>query len=211
MTIHDLTYAGLEEAINRYLALDPNAIEQLRQFHGRVIAFEMVGLGQTLYFIPGPTRLQLFSQYEGEPDCRLSGTPLALFRMSDQRTSSDQLFDSTVKISGDTELAHHFGKILAAIDIDWEGQLSRYTGGIVAHEVGNLFRSVSHWGKRSLDSLGLNLQGYLQEKLQILPMRPEIDQFLNQVDTLRDDIERMQARIERLKGNRSHKQQGETK
>ncbi|MES9900438.1 MAG: SCP2 sterol-binding domain-containing protein [Sedimenticola sp.] len=199
MTIHDLTYAGLEEAINRYLALDPHAVEQLRQYHGRVIAFEMTGLGQTLYFIPGPARLQLLSKYEGEPDCRLRGTPFALFRMTDQRASSDQLFDGTVEISGDTDLAHSFGKILAAVDIDWEEQLSRYTGDIVAHEVGNLFRGVSHWGRRSLDTLGLDLQEYLQEELQLLPMKPETDSFLNQVDTLRNDVERLQARIERLK------------
>ncbi|MES9906247.1 MAG: SCP2 sterol-binding domain-containing protein [Sedimenticola sp.] len=201
MTIHDLTYASLEEAINRYLALDPNAVEQLRQFHGRVIAFEMVGLGQTLYFIPGPARLQLLSRCEGEADCSLSGTPLALFRMGGQRSGADQLFDGTVKISGDSELAHRFGKILADIDIDWEEQLSRYTGDTVAHQVGNLFRGVTHWGGRSLDTLGLNLQEYLQEEQQLLPVKAEVDAFLNDVDTLRDDVERLQARIKQLKNN----------
>lgn len=211
MTIHDLTYAGLEEAINRYLALDPGALGALAKLHGRVIAFEVVGIDKTLYFIPGPGRLQVLSQYEGEPDCRLRGTPMALFRMSDQRASSEQLFDGTVAISGNTELAHQFGKILGTIDIDWEEQLSRYTGDIIAHEVGNLFRGAGHWGKRTLDTLGLDLQEYLQEEQQLLPVKEEIDDFLQQVDTLRDDVERLQARINRLEKKQLKKSEGEAK
>jgi len=199
MSISGLAYAGLEGAINRYLALDPVAQQQVAALHGRVIAFELLGLGQTLYLIPGPDRLQVLSRYEGEPDCTLRGTPLALARMSDTKASSDQLFAGEVEITGDTQLAHHFGKILATIDIDWEEQLSHYTGDIIAHEVGNFIRGASHWGRRSLQTLGLDLQEYLQEEIRLLPVKPEIDHFLTGVERLRDDVERLQARMERLR------------
>ena len=201
MSISGLAYAGLEEAINRYIALDPEAQAQIARLYGRVIAFELVGIGQTLYLIPGPSRLQVLAAYEGETDCTLCGTPFALARMGDPRASSDQLFAGEVAISGDTELAHRFGKIMSAIDIDWEEQLSRYSGDIIAHEVGNLIRSTTHWGRRSLQTLGRDLQEYLQEELRLLPVKPEIETFLCDVDRLRDDAERLQARVERLHHN----------
>ena len=203
MSFSTLTYAGIETALNRYLTLDPAARQAIAAMHGKVIAIEVVGFGMTLFMIPGPERLQVLSSYEGEPDCLIRGTPLALSQLSDPDKSSDQLFSGNAEIRGNTELAHQFGKILGAMDIDWEEQLSRYTGDIIAHEVGNLFRGVSRWGKKSLNTLGLDLQEYLQEEINMLPVQHEIDEFANQIDELRDDIDRLEARIERLKHNLS--------
>ena len=198
MTFSGVAYAGLEEAINRYLRLDPGTSARMAQLHGRVIAFEVVGLGRTLYLIPTPSRLLVLADFEGEPDCRLRGTPIALARMGDQRASSDLLFTGEVEINGDTELAHRFGKILAAMDIDWEEQLSHLTGDIIAHRIGNTTRATLHWGAKAWDTLGRDIQEYLQEELRLLPDRSEIERFLSGVETLRDDVERMQARVNRL-------------
>lgn len=194
-----LMYAGLEEAVNRYLNLDPEAKRRMAQLHGRVIAFEVTGLGQTLFLVPGPGKLQLLADYEGEPDCRLRGTPLALAQMSHPRASTDQLFSGEVDITGDTELAHQVGKILGDMDIDWEEQLSRLSGDLLAHHAGNLLRNVGHWGRGSVETLGLDIKEYLQEELRLLPVRQEIEGFLSGVDTLRDDVARLQARVDRIR------------
>jgi len=194
-----LVYAGLEEAVNRYLDLDPEAKRRMAQLHGRVIAVEVIGLGQTLYLVPGPGRLQLLADCEGEPDCRLRGTPLALAQMSHPRASTDQLFSGEVEITGDTELAHQVGKILGSMDIDWEEQLSRLSGDLIAHHAGSLLRNAGRWGRGSIETLGLDIQEYLQEELRLLPARQEIEGFLSGVDTLRDDVARLQVRVDRIK------------
>lgn len=199
MSLPELAVAALEEAMNRYLQLDPAAPEQLAALHGRVLAFEIVGLGQTIFLIPGPQRIQIMARFEGEPDCRLRGTPLALARLGDERGSSEQLFSGGVEISGDTELAHRFGKILGAMDIDWEEQLARLTGDLVAHELGNLVRGGMRWGRESRRTLGLDLKEYLQEELRMVPSRPDVEGFLHEVDEVRDGVERLEARIERLR------------
>jgi len=210
MSLAPLTYAGLEQAFNRYLQLDPDSREAMGRLHGRVIAFDVEGLGRSFYLVPGRSgEVQLLAHYEGEPDCRLQGTPLALARMNDHRASAEQLFSGQVKIEGDTELAHRIGKILGAMDIDWEEQLSRYTGDLIAHDIGNLVRGAARWGRATLDTLGLDLQEYLQQELQILPARPEIEAFLAEVDQTRDAVERLQARVERLQ-NRLRNQGAET-
>jgi ubiquinone biosynthesis protein UbiJ len=115
--------------------------------------------------------------------------------MGGEQSGSDQLFSGDVEISGDTQLAQHFSHFMNTLEIDWEEQLSKLTGDVVAHEVGNLLRGFSEWGQDQLTTSRLNLQEYLTEELRLLPSRCEVEEFLADVDTLRDDLDRLDARI----------------
>ncbi len=203
MTLSAAAYAGLEEAVNRYLALDPDVEAQMAQLHGRVIAIELLGLKQTLYMIPGPGRLQILTASEEEPDCRLRGTPLAIARLGSEDGRSGQLFSDEVEISGDTELAHHLARILGGMEIDWERRLSNYTGEVAAHELAQLFRGGHHWGEHIITTLQGDLRECLQEGLQLFPQREEVNAFLSEADALHDRVERLQARVKHLKNGPS--------
>jgi ubiquinone biosynthesis protein UbiJ len=198
LQIPDPIVAGLEQGINRYLALDPEGAERLASLNGRVICIEVAGFGTRLYLIPSGKEIQVFGDYAGEPDCVLSGTPLALARIGLAERKADRLFSGEVRISGDTHLAQQFGGVLAGIAVDWEEQLSRVTGDPIAHQAGSAMRAVRRWGRRSVDTLAQDTKEYLQEEGRLVPTRYEIQLFLDAVDTLRDDIERLAARVERL-------------
>ncbi|MEN8167067.1 MAG: SCP2 sterol-binding domain-containing protein [Pseudomonadota bacterium] len=200
MTIRAATFAAIEQLLNQAIQLDPEAPARLEPMHGRVIKLELVGLALCLFVIPDPCGVQVFSLCEGEPDCTLRGTPLDLARMRSYRESADQLFSGAVEIEGDSGLAHQFGEFLSGLDIDWEEQLSKVTGDLIAHELGNMARGFLAWGETVRHTAGLNLQEYLQEELRLLPSRYEIEPFLAEVDRLRDDAERLSARLERLRG-----------
>jgi ubiquinone biosynthesis protein UbiJ len=205
MSISALAYASLEEAVNRYLALDPAAKAKIAKLHGKVIAFELLGLGQTLFFIPGPGRLQILSRLEDEPDCRLRGTPLALFRLGDPQGASERIFSGDVEISGDTELAHHFGRILGGLEIDWEKRLAPITGELAAEEIGHVVKGARQWGRHIHNTLGSEFREILQQDLRLLPEDGEVEGFLSAVDRLRDDVERLEARLDRLYNTGSDK------
>ena len=193
------TLAALEATINRLLALDPEGAARLSPLAGRIVAFEFKGFGNRLYFIPGEGGLQLFAAYDAEPDCLLRGTPLGLAALGLNHRKEDALFAGQVEIEGDTALAHRFGAALAGLEIDWEEQLARLTGDPIAHALGHWTRAVRRWGERSVDTLGQDLKEYLQEEGRLLPSHYEIDAFLAAVDRLRDDGERLAARVERLR------------
>lgn len=201
MPLSTLAVAALEDALNRYLDLDPDTQAQLATLHGRVIGLEVLGLGLTLYFAPAPHRLQLLSSFEGTPTCRLRGAPLALARLG-RGSGAQGLFGGDVTIEGDTETAHRFGEILAALDVDWEEQLSRLTGDVAAHQIGQFARSGAAWARNSHRSLEQDLGEYLKEEGRLLPTRFEVDAFMEAVDRTRDDVERLEARISRLLQNR---------
>ena len=200
MTIGDLGYAGLETALNGYLGLDPVTRQRLAALHGRTVGVEMAGLGLTLFFTADEAGvLQVYGRHEGEPDCWLRGTPLDLLRAGDHAKGPDQLFSQRVRIEGDSALAQRFGAILADVDIDWEEHLSRIVGDVAAHEVGSAARAARDFGQRTGRTAEQNLREYLQEESRLLPTRYEAKEFLDAVDALRDDVERLAARVERLR------------
>jgi ubiquinone biosynthesis protein UbiJ len=198
MTIRDASYQVLESALNQYLSFDPEISSQLSSLHGKVIAIELAGTGTTLFFIPHQNgSLQLLSQFEDDADCTISGTPLNLLRNT-LNNSTDATFNGDIQIQGSSSLAQEFTQILKRVDVDWEERLSQLTGDIIAHQVGNTVRSGNSWAKRNISSTGLNLQEYLQEEIRLLPGELELENYYRDVDTLRDDIERLSARILRL-------------
>ena len=197
MPILNTSLALFEEVLNRYLRLDPETQAQLTPLAGRVIGVEIAGPDLRLYFVPGPGGIQVLGRFEGEPDCLLRGPPLALARMGLEDRREDQLFSGQVEVAGDTETAQRFGALWSGLDIDWEEQLSRLTGDIVAHQAGNLVRGLDRWARRAADSLTADLQEYLQEEARLLPTAYEIQGFADEVDRLRDDVERLAARLRR--------------
>lgn len=198
--IPDALLAVVEQALNRYIALDPEGAAGLDALAGRIIAIELEGFGTRVTVIPVERGLQLFGAYDAEADCVIRGTPLGLARMGMAERKETQLISGEVQIEGDNALAQAFSAALARLDIDWEEQLARMIGDPFAHQVGNQVRAAERWSRRTSESMTANLSEYLQEERRLLPTRYEVDAFLAQVDTLRDDMERIAARVERLSG-----------
>jgi len=202
LSLPQIVIASLETAFNQYIALDPAAMPRFEAMEGKVIAIEIIGLGEMLYIFPGGSGVMLMSDFDSEPDTLLSGTPVALAKLSLEKNVMPVLFSGEVKISGDTRLGHQFKNILGELDIDWEEQLSRLSGDMLAHQLGNGARSLSGWMKRAKKSLEMDLGEYLQEESGVLPARAEVDRFIKNVDRLRNEVDRLQARYERLKNNK---------
>ncbi len=205
MTIRDLTLEGLERSLNALLALDPVASGRLASLHGRIVCIRLTGIDLCINVVPGHDgRVQLLGSVEGEADATLSGSPFDLIRASDQEQGHAQLFAGNVQIDGDTGVAVRFSEALAGLDIDWEEHLSHLTGDVVAHEVGRGVRAAQREGERLGRSTRENLSEYLTEEAQLLPHRYEVEDFLADVDELRDDVDRLAARIALLE--KSHRQ-----
>ncbi len=188
---------SLETALNYYLRLDPETLERLGRLQGKVIAIELRGPDITFHALPGRYGLRLQSQWEDEVDTTISGTPLAMTRLG-LGDSSRALFSGDVTITGDVETGQRFKRILDDMEIDWEEQLSRFTGDLIAHRTGDLVRDGLDWGRRVLESLREDIGEYLQEESRILPARAEVSRFMDEVDRLRDDVARLEARVQRL-------------
>ncbi len=194
--IPDAALAVLEQGLNHAIALDPEGAARLAPLQGRIICLELSGFGSRIIVVPGTGQLQVFGDYAAEPDCTLRGTPIGFAHMMLAEHREDTLFSGEVSVEGNTEIAHAFGDVIKGLEIDWEEQLSRLLGDPIAHQIGT--RLQSDWGRRSATTLTRDLSEYLQEEGRLVPTDYEVQGFLDQVDRLRDDTERLAARVERL-------------
>lgn len=190
---------ALEGSINRLLHQDPETLVELAKMSGRVIGLQLKGIGITLYFLPHTQGMQVMTQYAAEPDVLIIATPAALVRLKLSDQPQPTLFSGDVTMHGDIETAQRFQQILGQLDIDTEEWLSQYVGDIAAHRIGNIGRSLTGWFKQASLTLGQNLSEYVQYEGRDVATDEELDAFTRDVDTLRDDTERLLARINLLK------------
>jgi len=190
--------AALETAFNRYVELDPLGKARLAQLEGKVIAVDILGLDMSLYFLPAATQVHIMSHFEGTADTHVSGAPFSLLRMSLSDRGEQQLFSGDVKITGDIETGQQFNRILKQLDIDWEEHLSHLTGDVIAHQLGRGFRSLLNWGQQTRDSLLKDTGEYVVEESDLVVSAYELEDFSAHVATTHNDVERIQARIQRL-------------
>ncbi len=193
-----LLLAGLESAMNRYLALDPTTLARLAPLSGKVVALDLRGLNLTFYMTPHAGGLHLLGDYAGRPDTVIRGAPFSLARLGLVRGERGAVFKGDVEIRGDVELGQRFEAVLRDIDIDWEEQLSRLVGDVAAHQVGVAVRGLREWSAQGWDHLGRDGADYLQEESDYLPRRDEVEAWLAAVDHLRSDADRLAARVKRL-------------
>ena len=200
MVLPLLATAALEKALNQCLQLDPETLAQVTRLEGAVIALQVQGLGQAIYLVPTATGLRVQSVFEGTPDVTIKGGPFSLARLglSEQPAS---VFGDGVEMEGDAHLGRKIQHILDSLDLDWEEQLSRVTGDVVAHQVGNTVRDFFGWGRKAADTFGLDVAEYLQEESRDLVVKGELKSFLDGVDVLRADVDRLTQRVQRLRAN----------
>jgi len=103
-----------------------------------------------------------------------------------------------VEIEGDTETGQHIRDIMNDLDLDWEEQIATLVGDVVGHKIGNVVRGAADWATQTRSTVEQDVSEYLQEESRLLPHREEIGPFLEAVDTLRSDVDRMEARVQRL-------------
>lgn len=190
---------GLESAFNRYLLLDPAAGGRLAGLEGRVIALELRGLDLMLVFRVQGQGIAFIDEPVLTPDTVLRGTPLGIARLGLGRgNTTGTLFSGDVEIAGDVETGQAFKAVLDAIDIDWEEQLSRFTGDMLAHQMGNAARHAGRWLDHARLTLERDLSEYLQEELRVVPTRIEIENLIEDIGRLGMDTDRLEARLRRL-------------
>jgi ubiquinone biosynthesis protein UbiJ len=188
----------LETAFNDYLALDPEAPEKLTAFDGKVICIDIRGLSKRIYLLINGSKISVLKQHDAEPDATITGSPAALFKLGVHRDSAPLFFAGEVEIRGDTRLGRQFKSLLADMEIDWEEHLSRLIGDIAAHRIVGLFNTLMEWSESVSGNFADDVGEYLQEESRDIVSGAEMGMFYQQVDKLRDDTERLKARIDRL-------------
>ena len=182
-------------ALNTALAQDPETQVKLAQFEQRCIAIDIVDFKQTINIFIDGQKIQLNINNEHIADLTISGKAIALAKLGQH---PDNLFSADIDIHGNVQFAKQLQDLLEGFDFDWEAQLAKVTGDTLAYPLAQGLRHTASWLKNTHQSMQENIAEYLREESRILPDKSEINDYLNNIDTLRADLDRLEARINKV-------------
>lgn len=193
----------LERGINRIIALDPQTPARLKPLAGRTLGLRLSEPAIALRASFHEQGLSLSPDDSEMSDCdavleaTLAGlTGLVLSRGKRSRD---------VSFRGDIGTIQEVRSLFAELDVDIEAQLGKLVGESMAAQLAESGRAGSAWGARSLDTLLRNAGELATEERGWLPSRNEAEHFINDVDTLRDDVDRFEARLRQIELKRNVK------
>lgn len=190
---------AVETAANRVLALDEDTAERLRSLQGHTVAVTLEGPDISFYVQPDGNRVRVIDSFEGEPDAAIRATPGALFVNALQPDRSQA---GRVHITGDAHIAQEVQQLLKRLHPDWEEPLAQAFGDVVGPKLAAGIREGVDAFRKTVTGFGDQLGEYLREESRHLVSRREMQEFLDEVDQLRDAVDRLDARIQRLNKNR---------
>jgi ubiquinone biosynthesis protein UbiJ len=191
--------ATLQKALNTYLALDPESALRLRELTGKTIALELSPIALTFYlqFNDGAAKLALNTS--AIPETVIKGTPLRLLMLALSPPSArKQFFADDVVMTGNAALGQQVIELFDQLNIDWEEFTSKVVGDVPAHHAGNLVRGARDWISKTQAIMLQNVNEYLHEEIAVVPPAEALQDFFKEVDVLRMDTDRLQARVKRL-------------
>lgn len=187
-----------EESINAVLRNDPASLQRLGQLEGKIVVIQLTQPDMRFAILPNADGLQLQSKMGLDADCTLTGSPADFIKLLSSPDKADAMFGNGISVSGDNNLATRLQHILSASQFDWEGKLAGIIGDLPAHSLATLLSFKGNQYSTVGNSVLENLQEYLKEESDLLPHREQIEDFLHEVDQLRDDTDRLEARFQAL-------------
>ena len=107
-----------------------------------------------------------------------------------------------MRIEGDLHVGQKFKKILDDMQIDWEELLSNYVGDTAAYHAGRFAREVGSRLRDVIKTAAREGSEYLRYESETLPPESRVREFVDGVDRLRQDVDRLEKRVKRLRSTR---------
>ncbi len=189
----------IEKGLNHLIAQDVSAQAGIASLPDGVIQLDISGPDIRLYIKFGACDIYLLQDFDGDVQVRVKGSPMALMRMTREDHRHHVLSSRDVEIIGDLGLVQQLQLVLADLGIDWEEWLSQYTGDIAAHQIGRATRAFASWLKESHESFEQNISEYLKDESNVIPQREQVSEFLDSVDELNADTDRLEVRFRHLR------------
>jgi len=202
----------INNALKKYLDSDPEIAAKLSKFEGQCLLVHLTDIEKEILVTPVQAGIEVCEHIVDEEvldasepgnietgiTTTIHSNIVSLARMGLGAEYQSMLNSGALKIEGDVEFANQLRSIFMQVDIDWEEVASKYVGDSVAYQVGLFVNKFKNYKKRSVDNFRLDVSEFLQEESRIVPTKVELDRFMSGVDDLDANVQRLEARIQRL-------------
>jgi ubiquinone biosynthesis protein UbiJ len=183
--------------LNHLLKSASWARARLQPFAGKIVRFELAP------FTVGYSLLQsgevADAAASSSPDATFTLTPGIALRM----LGGDSAAWQKVAVGGDGALAREILYIAQNLKWDVEEDLSRVFGDVIAHRMVGAAGQLRRWQRDSARNMSHAMAAYWTDENQLVAPKQEVERFVRDVDILRDDVARLEKRIEQLLSERA--------
>ena len=201
--IKPLAGRALEVALNRALALDPDTRTALATLDGQRIALSLESPALAMQIgVSGPRLTVGPVDPTQEADLAVRSTlggVLAQLPFLANARRGNSAPAGRVKVSGDAELARRLQQLATRFDPDWQQPFVKAFGEVLGVQIAQALRAALVQARRSAKDLAESAAEYVTEESRDVVPRAELEAFHDDVDVLRDDVERLGVRVTRLR------------
>jgi ubiquinone biosynthesis protein UbiJ len=129
-------------------------------------------------------------------DLEVTVSPFLLPRLA---AGEDAAFREIV-MQGDMEFAQEISYLARNLTWDYEEDLSKVVGDIAAHRLANAARGLRDWSRDAAVRTAQGAAEYFTEEDPLIASRVKVEDFVRGVDALREDVDRLEARLAALSG-----------
>jgi ubiquinone biosynthesis protein UbiJ len=182
------------QALNYLLAQESWASDLLRKHIGKTVRL-VLPITEVTLMIDENGRFSLVQNPLAEANVTLTigSDVLNAFVAGGKDTAAQH-----VKVSGDVDLAHTMSKLVGQLRWEFEEDLSKLVGDAMAHRIVQVAKKANTYGQAAVKDIGGSVFEYLVHEQPTLVQRDELINYKNNLRQLRDDVERIEKRIERL-------------
>jgi len=210
MPFAQLLSAGLELGINQLLKLDPQSQLKLKKLAGKQLKVTIVELPWPLRFSFSHqvdvlaeqnidnTQPNDHAQKNHAADCEIELALETLPELQDSSKISQLIQQNKLLLDGDIHVAQGFSALIKELDIDWEEQLSHYTGDVLAHQTFASMKSVFLSAQQNMQQFSAGLSERLMQEQGLTIPATQVEEFCQQVNGLRSATQRLDARLKLL-------------
>lgn len=192
----------LARALNHLLAQEPWALRSLRDFAGRVVRFDLTPLQVNLAIQPDGQVAQAAA--DAEPAVTVA-VPLSAMPaiLADYANAGQAGVMKHVRLEGDAELANTVSLLVRHLRWEVAEDLSRVVGDVAAQRVVSGAGRVHQYALQTVRDLRDSVAEFLTDERPTLVRQLELERLSGDVAAVRNDLARLEKRLERLERART--------
>ncbi|NND81002.1 MAG: hypothetical protein HKN50_01105 [Gammaproteobacteria bacterium] len=187
-----------ELAANNALQYDPSTRVRLEKLRGKTMVLTVMPINQSISVSSFPEGLEFAAQIPDDSDVHLTATLGALIKITRDGMDDADLQPGELEMSGDPIIGQRFAQAIAGLDVDWEGLLAEHMGEAPAYYLSRAAGTARDVALESRQRFKLYLNRLLTEDLQLLADKDDVDAFLDEVDRLRADADKLSLKLKQL-------------
>lgn len=190
--------SNLTKAINHYLALDSESPARIKKLQDKVVTIELLPLHFIFQCVFTEHSVQIQADELLHAHTKIRGTPLQMLGVALAKDERQRFFAEDIVMEGDAEVGQQMVELFDDLHIDWEDYLARMVGDVPAYHVSRFMRGMREWLTQTEKTVAQDISEFIHEETTWLPAREALQDFFHDVDVLRMDVDRLEARIKIL-------------